>query len=193
MNRIKKGMLLLLALAGVTAAQAQQWKVQQVAGQKKVALVIEDYQQGLEARLENDRGQVLARQEITRDDMPGKIFNLNSLPEGNYRLYVTAGLTTTEQSFQILEHGLLMEGATISYAPSIRLINRKLDVSLMNEAEEDVTISIRDDRGEVIFQDDLQEVFKLEKRYDLAQLDRGVYQLVVNTSGKQYYKRIDID
>ena len=66
-------------------------------------------------------------------------------------------------------------------------------VSLLNSAEDAVSININhDNNNEVLFQDALGNDFVIQQIYDLSKLKAGDYTITVQANNRSYTKKITI-
>ncbi|MCB0589095.1 MAG: hypothetical protein KDD06_27650, partial [Phaeodactylibacter sp.] len=76
--------------------------------------------------------------------------------------------------------------------PVIRAEDDFVDVSLFNGRIGDVTINILDSNNEQVFQEKLENVLVVEKRYRLDKLPWGRYTIEVVTPSKSYRKPFEV-
>ncbi len=195
MRHITVNLFLLFAFVLVAVSgNGQAIEVQPVADQKKMALTLKKASNNMKVRILDEAGHYLVNQPITRADMPGKVFNLEKLRNGTYKLIVTGENMETEQDFAVTNQGVEIKTEPITfYTPSFRYNDQMLDISFMNQSAEAVSISIRNNKGDVVYQDEIKEMRLLEKRYNLDGLATGEYQVVFQTPRKSYYKDLTIN
>ncbi len=190
----EKTLLLFLFLLATTVVSGQSWNVEAAPESKKVTVTQIGAVRDWTAKIRNTTGDMLLYEYFNGEKNPGKVFNLENVEPGRYTLTLVDDRGEQDSEIEITEEGVICGDKVAFYpAPNIRFEGQKLDVSFLNQAKEDVQIAIRNNRGDVVFQEEIGESYLLEKRYDLKELARGNYQLVVQTSRKNYYKDLAIN
>lgn len=183
----------LLITATVTFGQ-QSWEVDAIPQEKKVAVKLKGNASNVIVRIIDADQNTLVNQTLKGTKTSGQIFNLEKLQPGEYTILVADTREEVEQSLKVTKKDVVLANDAKAYfVPNIRFQNQKLDVSYLNQNLDDVTIRIEDTRGEVVYEDAVEEELLLEKRYDLKGLRNGNYQLIVETPRKSYYKSLAIN
>jgi hypothetical protein len=165
--------------------------INSVGTEKKVSLVLKNLKTPTVIRLESAQEGVLLEEEITNEEY-AKVFNLNELSAGNYKLVVTTGIRETEQPLSITRTGLSLNinDRKEFFAPVIKASGQLVDVSLLNNHLTSMTLKIEDVDGNLVFDDEVQNVVKVEKRYNLSKLPAGQYTVTLTVGDKVYSKTI---
>ena len=58
---------------------------------------------------------------------------------------------------------------------------------------QEVEIQLMDPSGDVVYEETMGAVIKVEKRFDIAALERGTYQVVIRTPEKTFYESVRKD
>ena len=74
----------------------------------------------------------------------------------------------------------------------VRTTGQLLDVSLLNNQLTTLKLKIEDAEGLLVYEDEVRNVVKVEKRYNLSKLPAGEYTVVLNVGDKAYVKTIQI-
>lgn len=158
---------------------------------KKVKVSISVLKESAQITIADEYGSVLITEKTNAPSF-AKLYNLELLPEGNYKVKVKTGQKEVEQI-------LLIDRQTVTVKanlrrefllPLVKLDQKMVKVMMLNTRITDVTVKIKNESGDVIFTDDLGSVVKVEKRYDVAKLDRGRYQVVIQTPDRTFYRDI---
>ncbi len=188
--------ILLFAVTSVSMANdlLPSITLKNVPSEKKFTLSIEGLKDKAEIILTDESGQILLSQETKGEQAFAKVFNLNQLPEGEYFLTVSTSLTETVQPLTLTENGVLLDSGKKRefFKPVIRVAEGHVDISLFNGRIGDVSVRILDHNNVAVFQEKLENVLVVEKRYRLAQLPWGNYSIEVATPSKTYYKAFDV-
>lgn len=161
-----------------------------VGEEKKVSLVLKNLKAPATVRLESTRG-ILLEEEVTKEEY-AKVFNLNELEDGNYKLVILTGVRETEQPIAITRTGLSMNinERQEFFTPTLRMHDQLLDLSMLNNHLTSFTLQLEDAEGNLVFEDVVRNVVKVEKRYNLSQLPDGEYTVIMKVGEKFYTKTI---
>lgn len=162
-----------------------------IGSEKKVSLVLKNLKTPTTIRLESVLEGVLLEEEITNTEY-ARVLNLNELSTGEYKLVVNTGVRETEQPLSITRTGLSLNinDRKLFFAPVVRLTGQLLDVSLLNNQLTTLKLKIEDAEGLLVFEDEVRNVVKVEKRYNLSKLPVGEYTVVLSVGDKSYVKTI---
>ena len=165
--------------------------INSIGSEKKVSLVLKNLKGSTTIRLESVLEGVLLEEEITNAEY-ARVLNLNELSDGKYKLVVSTGLRETEQPISITRTGLSLNinDRKLFFAPVVRTTGQLLDVSLLNNQLTTLKLKIEDAEGLLVFEDEVRNVVKVEKRYNLSKLPVGEYTVVLSVGDKSYIKTI---
>ncbi len=122
-----------------------------------------------------------------------KTFDLGSLPVGNYFLSIDNGHKELVQPIYILKDMVYVykKERVVFFYPVFKQTDDRLDFALLNtDDKSDVVFSVIDENGESVFREKLHNPLKVERRYNLSNLEGGDYVVRVDTRQKTYYKNI---
>lgn len=165
-----------------------------IPAERKFSLSIEGLTEKAEITLSDIDGQVLLSQKTEGQKEFAKVFNLNQLPSGDYFLTVATSLRETVQPITLTETEVLVDynKKREFFSPVIQVKGEHIDVSMFNGRIGNVTINILDHNNEPVFQEKLENVLVVEKRYNLDQLHWGRYSIEVITPSKTYNKAFQV-
>jgi len=155
---------------------------------KKVKITINNLKSDATLAITNQAGGTLITESIENGTF-GKIYNLELLPDGLYTIGITTTMKEIEQPFRIEQEAIIINTAQKRerLLPFVRLDQKIINVSMLNNRVTDVTVKIKNDAGDILLTENLGYVVKVEKRYNLAALDRGRYQVIIETPDRTYY------
>lgn len=158
---------------------------------KKIKVTISVLKEPATITIADEYGSVLLKEE-TENPTFAKLYNLEQLPTGQYKVNVKTSQKEVEQILEINRTSITVNPSLRRefLLPLVKLDQKMVNVMILNTRITDVTVKIKDDRGDVIFTDDLGSVIKVEKRYDVAALDPGRYQIVIQTPDRTFYQDI---
>ncbi|MBN1790316.1 MAG: hypothetical protein JW830_07460 [Bacteroidales bacterium] len=122
---------------------------------------------------------------LSNDEHFEKFFDLSNLPEGLYTINISVGNMVYEKQISLLESRTLLLAQTQYAVPAFYHNDRNLKVTIFNPRNEDINISFWRD-SESFFSDNPKVKGTFERKYNLKNLDPGVYSVEV-TAGSKYY------
>ncbi|MDX1942203.1 MAG: hypothetical protein SFU99_16685 [Saprospiraceae bacterium] len=184
--------LLLVSASTVFAAETiPTVRIEKSGSEKKVSVIVEQITSAVTVEIATKNGFVLETK-TSEGDKFAKIFNVESLEEGNYQVIVYAGTREIIQPFSIKNDQILLNAAERQtyFVPTMTWKNDALDLMMFNTRLADVNFRLTDELGNTIFEDSMKNVLKVERRYNLDELASGKYVVEVLTPHKTYYKDI---
>lgn len=170
-------------------------KIEKVADAKKFSLELANIEAGVATVTLYDATGAALLTEKTGEKYYGKVFNLVNLPTGSYELVITTATRDIVQPIELTFDGIEMDATkrAVYFAPVI-LTNKTntLDISLFRGKVTDVNVSIYAS-NQLVFEEDFDNVVKVERRYDLSSLPKGTYNVLVSTEYKSYYQQVVVD
>ncbi|NUQ26770.1 MAG: T9SS type A sorting domain-containing protein [Saprospiraceae bacterium] len=161
---------------------------------KKVSLVVADLASHATVQLKDLQGNILLDERIKSAAQFAKVFNLEQLPAGMYRLVVITETRETIQPLTLTETGITVDEnqREVIFTPAIICKNGYVDVSMLNNRLTTVEMTVFDAAGDKVFSDTQRNVIKVERRYDTSSLPQGNYLVRVSTPYRTYYKDLTI-
>jgi hypothetical protein len=118
-----------------------------------------------------------------------KKYNVSRLDDGNYKMIITKKTIRTVQPFIILQGEVTMSvgDKKEKFLPTISFSNDKLDVNVLLSNYSNIIVKLYDNEGREVMNDKQMAEFKLNKRYNLSNLQAGVYVAEV-TAGDETFR-----
>lgn len=185
--------LLSLNLAVFANAIEPDVRITTAADAKKFSLELANIEAGATTVTLFDANGVALINEKAGKNTYGKVFNLVNLPTGSYELVITTTNRDIVQPIELTFEGVEMDATKrkVYFAPAILTNETNLDISFFRGKITDVSLAIYQD-NELVFEEDFDNVIKVERRYDLTSLPKGKYNVMVATDYKTYYKELVI-
>ncbi|MFN7117104.1 MAG: hypothetical protein ACK4TA_09925 [Saprospiraceae bacterium] len=160
---------------------------------KKVSVVLDQLAAPATIWVVNAEGTLLL-EEKTEGAKFAKVFNLENLPEGSYKVIVTTDRKEIVQPITLNTSALVVNDAAREeyFAPFIRVREDAIDVMWLNNRLGDVSVAILDEQGGIVYEEAMENVLKVEKRYKTSDLGKGNYTVRVSTPRKDYYQAIAV-
>ncbi|HKK75488.1 MAG TPA: hypothetical protein VJ953_10475 [Saprospiraceae bacterium] len=158
---------------------------------KKVKVTIGNLKTDATIAISDSKGVVLISETIEKGTF-GKIYNLELLPDGIYTVGVQTTLKEVEQPLLIKQGNIAInnEQRREQLLPFVKLDQKVVNVMMLNNRITDVTVMIKNDNGDLLLTENLGNVVKVEKSYNIAALDRGRYQVIIETPKRTFYREV---
>lgn len=198
MKDLMKKMTLIVALFSLSmvafANEAEpDVRIATMADAKKFSLELANIEAGATTVTLYDAKGVALINEKAGNNTYGKVFNLVNLPTGSYELVITTTNRDIVQPLELTFEGVEMDEnqRKVYFAPAILTNKTNLDISFFRGKITDVTVGIYKG-SELFFEETFDNIIKVERRYDLTSMPKGVYNVMVTTDYKTYYKELVI-
>lgn len=162
----------------------------------KVSVSLNDLDGAAEMRLLDAAGNVLINEKIENQPAVRKVLNLENLESGEYSLIIATSRQEIMQPLHLTGTTVLADATKRKtyLVPTIKVGDNYVDVMWLNSRVADMSVSFIDSRGgKTVFRDELKDKIKVEKRYNLSNLDRGSYTVVVSTPDHTHYERLIVE
>jgi hypothetical protein len=165
--------------------------INKIGAEKKISLIMRDLKSPTTYRLGNNTQGTLLEETIDDAEF-AKVFNLQALEDGAYTFSVLTGVREVEQNFVIKGDELTLNPVERKefYVPTILQKDDHVDLAMFSNELTKLQIEIQDENGNKVFNEELNNVVKVEKRFNLSKLAKGQYTFIVSTPNKTYMKEI---
>ncbi len=139
-------------------------------------------------RIKDHVGRVLYREVLTGEEAYMKKYDFSRLPSGEYVVEVRTKTGVTEEAFS------LNEGAAnvVYFKPAIKIESQKVSVVFQNRINSPVSLKLFDERGRVLYEEQVASQEKFAKGLNLSKLNQGQYSLAILGKNYVYTKSIDL-
>ena len=186
--------ILCLSTATLTAGNlAPTVTIEKVGYEPKVSVILENLLTPATVQITTQRDVVLEK-ETSQNDRFAKIFNLEKLKKGEYKVIVIVGQREIEQPFSIADDGLQINANLRRefFQPTVNVKEETLSLMMFSQQLTDIELEIKDANGRTVFEDKMPNVIRVERLYDLNNLRNGEYMLAVKTPRKTYYRDFEV-
>lgn len=185
--------MFLLVVGNVIAADDADTKisVRSLQGESKKALIrIVNQSAGEQAvlRIKDQQGYVLHREVLGGEDAYMKKYDFSSLPSGEYTVEVRTKSGSTEETFSLTDG----RARAMYFKPAIKVEPQKVSVIFQNRIDSPVSLKLFDQRGKVLYEEQVASQEKFAKGLDLSKLATGQYSLAILGDNYVYTKSIDV-
>ncbi len=182
--------LMTLTTMAVAGNVAPSFKVTEVTNAKKVNLEVNSGGTSVKMEIIDQNNVILFEQSVESNFL--KTLNLENLPSGNYTLVVTTPTRVYQQTLQVKEKTVEIDENNRQefFLPVIRQNENYVDVSVLNKTLGNVEVAILDINGEELFTEAFRNQLKVERRYDLSNLQAGAYTVRMKTPVKTIYQEL---
>jgi len=167
--------------------------IEKVGYEPKVSVILENLLTPATVQITTQRDVVL-EEETSQHDRFAKIFNLEKLKKGEYKVIVIVGQREIEQPFSIADDGLQINANLRRefFQPTVNVKEETLSLMMFSQQLTDIELEIKDANGRTVFEDKMPNVIRVERLYDLNNLRNGEYMLAVKTPRKTYYRDFEV-
>lgn len=141
--------------------------------------------------LKNEAGSTLYTVKGKEEQAFVKTFNVKNLPSGNYQLEVEDANMINIYPLTIEANGLAIDKEHVEkvFKPSVKQVNKTLDISLLKLSAKPLEVSIYDSNNKLVHVASFNGNV-VNKRFDLSQLKSGRYQIYLEVGSKTFKKNI---
>lgn len=143
--------------------------------------------------LKDNYGQMLYSEQVSDKNEFMKRFDLHNLVSGYYKFEIENSMNVKVMPIKVNRNDLIIveEEVSVLHKPYIKMNeNGVFDFNLLNLDVEKTTVLITDDKGNVVYKEYLGSKSEYKKRYDISQLNKGNYNVIVNKGNRSYEKSI---
>ena len=131
--------------------------------------------------LKNKDGVTIHNAILRQPGLIQKRYNLQKLPSGIYTLVVASEGVLKIQSFSKNEEGIDINAETLQTViqPTFRQHSDFLDLNMLCNWDQEVSLTIHDSEGHLIYNETIQPVESLQRRFNLSMLKEDSYSITV--------------
>jgi len=177
-------LIALLCTTTLFAAEVPEYTFTPIPTEQKFALTITKLKEDAKITLRDQEGIILMTETAkAAGSAYTKVFNLGNLPQGTYIMSIRTSIKETVQPIVLDARGVTVDGSKRKqiYSPAVKSTPKHVDVSLYNGQIADVKVSILDNNSRLVFEEELENVLLVEKRYSTEKLQWGRYTMIVET------------
>ncbi|NBC08725.1 MAG: hypothetical protein GVY26_16160 [Bacteroidetes bacterium] len=184
----------LIAATATFGANAPEVSFVPIPAEKKFSLSINNLKEAAHIRLQDEEGVILLEERVQKKGSYSKVYNLSNLPEATYYMSVRTRTKKTVQPIKLTEQGVDVDVSKRKhfFGPVIRSTNDHVDLSLYNGKIADVKVSILDAGRDVVYEEALENVLVVQKRYSTKKLKWGNYIMLVETANDIYQHEFEV-
>lgn len=148
----------------------------------------------ISVKIEDANGYTLLTETVKKNKDFIKKYNFTKLADGAYNMIITKTTIRTTQPFTINNGELKMYTADKKEEnlPTLKFSNNKFDVGILLKDYSKITVNVFDIDGIMLVNDTHNNVFQLNKRYNLTNLPSGHYYAVIKAGAETFQYDIDI-
>jgi hypothetical protein len=143
--------------------------------------------------IENNKGEVVYYKETdTQSNDFRKVFDFSNLENGDYKLSVTVDILTTERSFSIKNKNIAVGKEKNSIEPYFAYKDGILKLSYLNFSEEKLSLNFYNE-SDLVYSKEIGNKFSVNEGFNLSELDKGTYSVVLSTNDKTYSYAVNVE
>lgn len=142
----------------------------------------------------DNEGLTLYTQSSTGQSAFGKILDMKALPDGKYVIEFVTATQEILQPFTIQSDRIQLFTADqiTRFVPTVKTSERFIDVSLLNNQIATVEIEINRANGSLVYEEEVKNVLKVQRRYDMSKMEAGLYRVKITTPAKTYFREVQL-
>ncbi len=140
-------------------------------------------------RIKNQFGEVLYTETVENVNGILKSFDLRHLKSGHYSIELENALNIEVLPISVTYDSVIVSENQFNtvHKPFIKLKeNGIVDFNYLNLNSNKTSVLITNSKGNVIFKQDLGSQSGIEKRFDISSLDKGEYQIMVQSGDRNF-------
>jgi hypothetical protein len=144
-------------------------------------------------KIKNQFGQVIYSETVENVNGILKNFDLKNLESGHYKLELENALNIEILPITVSWDAVEVDYAqfTTIYKPFLKLNkDGNVDFNYLNLKGESTKVMILDNKGNVVYKEELGNNSDIEKRYDVSSLDGGNYEFIVQSGDRNFKHNI---
>lgn len=153
---------------------------------KAVLSAITDPAVNSEISVTDENGSLVYYKESTSATGISSVFDFKGLENGSYTFSVKSGTASASQAIAVRNGKIEVKEAKTELEPYFTVEGDVLKISFLNFDKDDVSLYIYNNNKEVYTQA-LGNSFVVQDGFDLAKLDRGVYDVVLAEGAEEVY------
>lgn len=157
---------------------------------KSVAFTLKDSNVS-QVIVKDTEGEILYSDNVGQIDYSKK-YDFNSLVDGGYELELHSETKFTKIAFEINSNGIAFGKESIIYKPILRQKDNSIIVNMLALNDENLEVSIIDDNLNIIYRDVLKGSKNLGVQLSLENLNKGLYQVKLKASQREYFKTVAV-
>ena len=141
----------------------------------------------------NDKGEVVYTNETEQESMDyNKVFDFSNLENGDYKLSVMVDRLTTERAFKVKNETISVGKEKNMIEPFFAYKNGILKLSYLNFSEEKLNLNFYS-QNELVYSKEISNEFSIQKGFNLSNLEKGTYSVVLSTEDKSYTYNVNVE
>jgi hypothetical protein len=144
-------------------------------------------------KLINQFGQVVYSETVKNENGILKNFDLKHLESGHYKIELENELDIEVLPLTITWDSVMVakDQFTTLHKPFIKLRdNGMVDLNFLNLTASSTSVVITNEKGDVVYKEKLGNQSGIQKRYDISSLEKGDYQILVQSGNRNYKQSI---
>ena len=161
----------------------------------KVLVSLEDVQANIVSLSIEDKfaNTVYYDSKVKGDESYKKVYDVSNLPDGTYTLTADFGKSTVTKDFTVIDSKVIENSDKEKKvcSPVFRKVDDKLIVLYQCPDKNDVNVAFKNDY-ETFFSHDSKNS-KLAAKFDISELPKGDYEVVLNSGAEQYSYNLKVE
>jgi len=185
-NLVKNLIAMVLVVVSVASTSAKEAPVKiRVAGEKSIELFLGEISGKVWISFKDDNGDVIYSKRIKNLTSYRAKYDLATLPDGEYKFELYSADQTLNLPVTIAEGAVTLK-EKVAAAPVVSKRGNTVSVDLSGNTEVAWDVIIRNEIGELVFTETVENEQNSKRKYDLSNLDKGAYTVQFNAAGNSF-------
>jgi hypothetical protein len=160
----------------------------------KLYLSLENVSEQTSIRILDPKGFTWIEEKVTVSGQFKKVFDLGTLPIGSYNLIIKSNFKEIVQPLTISSKELIMDENNRAEYFQAKLLQKRANVklSLLNPTNSDIRVIVINMQGRKVFQESIKDQRIIDINYNLKQLPKGKYTILVDNAHEVFTKIINL-
>ena len=192
---IKVSTMVLMLLMPYSGYSASELDSAAATGSKSFRLTLKDDAKNVYIRLKDQQGYILYEEYIPGPVSYNRVFNVTSLPRGDYQLEMEYPTKYQILPVEIRSNQVVLDESRLEeiFKPIVHQNGAKVSVSLLNTKQGPLRILVYDrNSNELLSQQVLKDDLNLGKQYDFSQAKPGSYVISLNCNNRRYSHTVTV-
>lgn len=114
-----------------------------------------------------------------------QVYDFKNMEAGNYVLNLKVNETRVSNKFSVSSNGIIVGEKKMHFEPYFKYKENVLKLSFLNFDKEPLKLNFYDENG-LVYQTELGRKFNIATGYDLSNLEKGTYKVVLSSHSNEY-------
>lgn len=181
------GIVALVFVTNIYATKTPRMNIIPLENSKALVAVSQDVPATNDLTITSSDGEIVYyKQSKNQSEEFRQVFDLSGLDDGNYCVKVKSDNIAVKRKIKIEDGKVAVDLQTTEYDPYFKFADNILKLTYLNFENNDVKLKVFNN-GEIIYTSQLGNDFTVNAGFDLSQLEKGNYDILLTNSDEEYW------